>query len=58
MLHNKIITKDDVTQTEFERAKAVRNAIGYAIKDEELLDFYVEWNNAVYMIKNPTKKRR
>lgn len=58
MLHNKLITKEDVSQVEFERAKAVRNAIGYAIKDEELLDFYVEWNNAVYMIKNPTKKRR
>lgn len=56
MLHDKIITKDEVTQTEMDKMKAIRNSMGFFMKDAELLDFYVEWNNVCYRLKQGRKR--
>ena len=56
MLHDKIITKDEVTQTEMDKMKAIRNANGFFMKDAELLDFYVEWNNVCHTLKQGRKR--
>lgn len=59
MLRDKIITKEEVTQGEFERMKALRNANALQnIRDDELLDFYVEWNNICYLLKRKRGKKQ
>lgn len=55
MLKDKLITEEEVTPNEFDRIKSIRNSIGYPMKDEELIKFYVEWNNICYTL---NKKRR
>lgn len=58
MLKDRIISEEEVTENEFYMLKSIRNSIGYPMKDEELIKFYVEWNNICYEINNKNKKRR
>ena len=59
MLKDRIITEEEVTQNEFDMIKSIRNSMGYPMKDDELIKFYVEWNNICYKLKHiPNKKRR
>lgn len=59
MLKDRMITEEEVTQNEFDMIKSIRNSMGYPMKDDELIKFYVEWNNICYTLKHtPNKKRR
>lgn len=58
MLRDRIITKEEVTENEFEMAKSVRNSTGFNLNDGDLLNFYVEWNNVCYTLKHANKKKR
>lgn len=58
MLRDKLITKEDVTQAEFEHAKAIRTMEQINFRDKDLLDFYIEWNNICYKLKHTTNKKR
>lgn len=58
MLKDRMITEEEVTQNEFDMIKSIRNSMGYPMKDDELIKFYVEWNNICYTLKHQTRKRR
>ena len=56
MLRDRIITKEEVTENEFEMVKSVRNSTGFNMSDGDLLNFYVEWNNVCYVLKQGRKR--
>lgn len=58
MLKDRIITEEEVTYNELATMRSIRNSIGFPMKDEELLKFYVEWNNICYQIKHTKQERR
>lgn len=58
MLKDRIITEEEVSYNELATMRSIRNSIGFPMKDNELLKFYVEWNNICYKIKHTNKKRR
>lgn len=58
MLHNNLITKEDVTTSEFEKARYIRTMQKINFKDSDLMNFYIEWNNVCYTLKNTKKKGR
>lgn len=49
---NRIITKDDIPYDELVRMRTIRNTTGFNMSDEELKQFYVEWNNVCYLLRN------
>lgn len=58
MLHNNLITKEDVTTSEFEKARYIRTIQKINFKDSDLMNFYVEWNNVCYKLKQTNKQKR
>lgn len=58
MLKDRIITEEEVSYNELATMRSIRNSIGFPMKDDELLKFYVEWNNICHQIKHTNKKRR
>lgn len=56
---NRIISKEDIPIDELDHIRAIRTNRGFNMSDEELKNFYVEWNNACYKLKHiPNNKRR
>ena len=48
---NRIITKDEIPYDELDRMRAIRTKIGFNMSDEELKQFYVEWNNICFQLR-------
>lgn len=49
---NRIINEDDISIDELNRMRTIRNATGFNMSDEELKQFYVEWNNVCHLLRN------
>lgn len=58
MLKDRIITEEEVSYNELATMRSIRNSIGFPMKDDELLKFYVEWNNICFTLKHGKRGNR
>lgn len=52
---DRIITKDEIPYDELDRMRAIRTRTGFNMSDEELKQFYVEWNNICFQLRGGKK---